>query len=115
MLKVENTAQKEDIERPQFTTTEKFGSSSTATNPFESSSPTVTPNGDINYNSNANMMKSSLREPTATRNRQRAPRIYLNKFRLSIYVQLCVVICILCGLCVMVVAVTTVSFPKLTS
>jgi hypothetical protein len=110
MLEAENTtAEKEDINlRPQFTSTEKFGSTSSTTNPFESSSATVTPNGDLKNHTTATM-KSPVREPPATtRNRQRVPRIYLNKFRLSIYLQLCVVICILCGLCVMVVAVATV-------
>ena len=45
----------------------------------------------------------------ASNGRRRRPRrIYLNKFRVPIYVQLCLVICILCGLCVLVVAVSTV-------
>ena len=39
---------------------------------------------------------------------RRSQRHYLNKFRIPIYLQLCVVICILCGLCVVVVAVATV-------
>jgi hypothetical protein len=48
---------------------------------------------------------------TNSARRRRPRRIYLNKFRVPIYVQLCLVICILCGLCVLVVAVSTVYIP----
>jgi hypothetical protein len=44
----------------------------------------------------------------AAKARRTQPRFYLSKFRVPIYVQLCVVICVLCGICVMIVAVTTV-------
>jgi hypothetical protein len=53
--------------------------------------------------------KDHDRTKSAPSSRRSPPRIYLNKFRVPIYVQLCLVICILCGLCVMVVAVATVS------
>jgi hypothetical protein len=54
-------------------------------------------------------------QPMATRPaRKRRPLgLYLNRFRVPIYVQLCVVICILCGICVMVVAVATVLSPSI--
>ena len=95
---------KHDTGRPLVNAPEKSGSS--ASNPFESSSAAVFSNGDVKEL--GHMHKP--REPVAAspRSRNRSPRIYLNKFRVPIYIQLCVVICILCGLCVMVVAVTTV-------
>jgi hypothetical protein len=55
-------------------------------------------------------MKRKSRDSNAANGRRRPPRIYLNKFRVPIYIQLCAVICILTGLCVMVVAVSTVNF-----
>lgn len=58
-------------------------------------------------NNNKSAREAATASPTA---RRRAPRIYLNKFRVPIYIQLCLVICILCGICVMVVAVATVCF-----
>jgi len=121
--------------RPEVNTREKFGStSSTIPSPTDfnkfyaadgvPTSPTIPPpNGIVNgnYYTSTSRFRSSRRmkntpnraaDPTTnggSRKRQRPPRFYLNNFRLPIYVQLCVVICILCGLCVMVVAVTTVS------
>jgi hypothetical protein len=99
----------DDIGRPQVNATEKkFGSSSTS--PFQSDPFSLSPHGDIkdlDY-----MRKPPNPVAPSPRGLRKTPRIYLNKFRVPIYIQLCVVICILCGLCVMVVAVTTV-FPTL--
>src|SRR5579862_1256787 len=105
MPEAANIATKDDIGRPQVNATEKFGSSST--NPFDTDpTSSLTPNGDINDLGHMHRP----RDPVAgsPRGLRRTPRIYLNKFRVPIYIQLCVVICILCGLCVMVVSVTTV-------
>ena len=114
-----DTIEKEDIareDRPTIASTENYGSTSTTNRSADfPSSATSTPNGDITAPYSA--MKSKERDPidsgTGPNGRRRPPRFYLNKFRVPIYIQLCVVICILCGLCVMVVAVTTVSssFP----
>ena len=83
---------------------EKPRRTSAADTPYDSP-PTLHTNGGLN----GLHMKSDLRNgEMAAPNGRKRPRISLNKFRLPIYVQLCVVICILCGLCVMVVAVTTV-------
>ena len=99
-----NVAAKSDNSRALANETEKLGSSST--NPFEPSSASLFPNGDLKEQ--GYMHKRRDPAVVAPRKRKRTPSIYLNKFRVPIYIQLCVVICILCGLCVMVVAVTTV-------
>src|SRR5271155_2980796 len=110
MINPNDTIEKDiDAERPSVTAREKYGSTS-STNPSDCTpNGTSYPNGDLTaYPS----MKDKSRDPktgTGPNGRRRPPRIYLNKFRVPIYIQLCVVICILCGLCVMVVAVTTVN------
>ena|SRR5436190_16732871 len=107
MLKGEANDYREQYGSPLISNGEKIGGGSTAT---QFSSPAgVIPNGDLTTYP-VQSMRSKERDPTksATKSRRRPPRIYLNKFRVPIYVQLCLVICILCGLCVMVVAVTTV-------
>jgi hypothetical protein len=107
MLEGKDIDETKKFDRSLTNTREKFGSGSTAS-PFDSSTST-SPNGEL---VKPQVMKSNEADPTepASNSRRRQPRIYLNKFRVPIYVQLCLVISILCGLCVMVVAVTTVSF-----
>lgn len=104
MPEAANIATKDDIDRPQVNAAEKFGSSST--DPFETDPTSLTPNGDIKDLDHMHQPRDPV--TGLPRGLRRTPRIYLNKFRVPIYIQLCVVICILCGLCVMVVAVTTV-------
>jgi hypothetical protein len=107
MLETDHSSITADNHRSIFANGEKFGSTSTG-NQVEAL-PTHSLNGGIN---GKEYMSSPTRETKpASRGRKRASRIYLNRFRIPIYVQLCVVICILCGVCVMVVAVSTVSSP----
>jgi hypothetical protein len=73
--------------------------------------PPVSMAGAMENGKNHHARQQSL---TNSARRRRPRRIYLNKFRVPIYVQLCLVICILCGLCVLVVAVSTV-YPALLS
>jgi hypothetical protein len=114
MLEAAQTeAAKDTVERgcgPVISAEPKKGAASDCGHPFDSVAdgtlPSL-PNGILNGSIS---MKSTRRDrPEAVSKPRRKPGgIYLNKFRIPIYIQLCVVICILCGLCVMVVAVTTV-------
>jgi hypothetical protein len=107
MLETDETIVPEKRARP-IVENEKSGYSSTG-NPFDSS--TSSPDDRINGKEVMESPANEKQTPASPRGRNRRPAIYLNKFRIPIYVQLCVVICILCGLCVMVVAVTTVHHP----
>ena len=110
MIEAEAIEDQEKLGRQLISTTEKFGSVSSSC-PFESPAKvtgndelTTTPTTPSSMNS-----KEHDRTMSMPSGRRRPRRIYLNKFRVPIYVQLCLVICILCGLCVMVVAIATVS------
>src|SRR5271170_5039133 len=111
MLNSNNKIDKDiDVQHPSVTDREKYGSTS-STNPSDfTPNGTPSPNGHLTAYSS---MKRKSRDSNAANGRRRPPRIYLNKFRVPIYIQLCAVICILTGLCVMVVAVTTVISPSL--
>jgi hypothetical protein len=113
MLKANNTiGKKHNLDnRPCVTTPEKFGSSSTTNRSDFSAAPPI-PNGELTNHHRSMNLKARDPKNSASNGRRR-PRFYLNKFRVPIYIQLCVVICILCGICVMIVAVTTVLHPHL--
>ena len=111
MPEMEDIGIKRSLDRPSTAEREKFCSTSSAS-PFDYSADAATalPNGKLKEYPHMNGIKERKPSPSGpkVRQRRRKSRIYLNKFRVPIYIQLCVVICILCGLCVLVVAVTTV-------
>jgi hypothetical protein len=69
---------------------------------------TVILNGELSATNSKMEFDSRNPNHSGPNDIRRPKRCYPNKFRIPIYLQLCVVICILCGLCVVVVAVATV-------